>query len=64
MGVISDGSYNAPQDVVFSFPVTISNGKWSIVKDLKLDDFAKCMLEKTGKELLEERKEALAVIEA
>ena len=23
MGVISDGSYNAPKDVIFSFPVTV-----------------------------------------
>lgn len=27
MGVLSDGSYGAPKDVIFSFPVTIKNGK-------------------------------------
>ena len=32
MGVISDGSYDAPADVIFSFPVTIKNKKWSIVQ--------------------------------
>ncbi|RZC37720.1 Ldh 1 N domain containing protein [Asbolus verrucosus] len=64
MGVISDGSYGAPKDVVFSFPVSIKNGKWEIVQGLVTDDFAKELLDVTGKELLEERAEAIAVIEA
>ena len=64
MGVVSDGSYGTPKDVVFSFPVTISNKKWEIVKDLPTDDFAKKMLETTGKELEEERAEALTIIGA
>uniref|UniRef100_V5GL68 Malate dehydrogenase n=1 Tax=Anoplophora glabripennis TaxID=217634 RepID=V5GL68_ANOGL len=64
MGVISDGSYGAPKDVVFSFPVSIQNGKWQIAQGLLLDDFAKEMLATTGKELEEERAEATAVVEA
>jgi malate dehydrogenase len=32
MGVISDGSYGAPNDVIFSFPVTIDNKEWKIVQ--------------------------------
>lgn len=32
MGVLSDGSYGAPKDVFFSFPVTIKNKMWTIVK--------------------------------
>jgi len=32
MGVISDGSYNVPQGIIYSFPVTIKNKQWSIVK--------------------------------
>ncbi|KAF5308900.1 hypothetical protein FQR65_LT00600 [Abscondita terminalis] len=64
MGVISDGSYNTPKNVVYSFPVTIANGKWSIVQDLQIDDFFIEMLNATGKELEEERGEAFAVIQA
>jgi len=65
MGVISSGEYGAPKDVIFSFPVTISNGKeWKIVKDLPVSDFAKEKLSITGKELEEERQEALSVIGA
>merc|ERR1711935_380441 len=50
MGVFSDGSYNTPPGVMFSFPVTISNHQWSIVKGLTLSDFAKEKLAVTGKE--------------
>merc|ERR1719192_2660194 len=64
MGVFSDGSYNTPVGVMFSFPVTIKKGKWAIVKGLPLDDFAKEMLDITGKELCEEREEALEVCSA
>lgn len=32
MGVISDGSYGAPEGVVYSFPVTCADGKWTIVQ--------------------------------
>lgn len=31
MGVISDGSYGIPKDLLFSFPVEIQNKKWKIV---------------------------------
>lgn len=64
MGVYSDGSYGAPKDVIFSFPVTISKGTWTIVTGLPIDDFAKSMLTATGKELEEERAEAISIIEA
>jgi len=64
MGVFSDGSYDTPEGVMFSFPVNISDGKWSIVQGLDLSDFAKEKLALTGKELCEERDEAMAVCEA
>jgi hypothetical protein len=32
MGVLSDGSYGAPKDVIYSFPVTCKNGEWKIVQ--------------------------------
>jgi len=63
MGVISDGSYGAPADVIFSYPVSIKNKQWTIVQGLAIDDFSKGKIEQTGKELVEERQEALAVCE-
>lgn len=62
MGVMSDGSYCTPKDVVYSFPVEIYSGKWSIVKDFDISDFSRQMMEKTGKELEEEKSEAFAII--
>lgn len=61
MGVISDGSYGTPENVIFSFPVTCKNKEWTIVKGLPIDDFSKNKLEQTGQELTEEREEALSV---
>ena len=64
MGVFSDGSYGTPEGVMFSFPVKIQDRKWTIVQGLSMDDFAKEKLELTGKELCEEREEAMAVCSA
>jgi len=64
MGVFSDGSYDTPEGVMFSFPVTIKDKEWTIVKGLALDDFCKEKLRVTGEELCSERVEAIAVIGA
>jgi len=64
MGVFSDGSYGTPEGVMFSFPVVIADGKWTIVQGLDLSDFAKEKLSLTGKELCDERDEAMAVCQA
>lgn len=58
MAVPSDGSYGTPKDIVYSFPVTISNGEWSIVQGLTVSDFAKEKMRLTAEELLQERGEA------
>lgn len=64
MGVLSDGSYGIPKDIVFSFPVEIENKQWKIVQGLKVDDFARGKLDITTKELLEEKEEAMAICNA
>jgi malate dehydrogenase len=55
MGVVSDGSYNIPKGLVFSFPVTIKNGEWEIVQGLKFNDFGKEAIKTTREELGQER---------
>ena len=52
MAVYSRGEYGAPKDIIFSFPVKIENGEWSIVEGLKLSEFSKDKIALTGKELL------------
>ena len=58
MGLISDGSYDIEKGLVFSYPVQIKNGKATIVQGLKLDDWSREMLDKTQKELVEEKNDA------
>ncbi|XP_055684956.1 malate dehydrogenase, cytoplasmic [Lutzomyia longipalpis] len=64
MGVLSDGSYGAPKDVVFSFPCEVKDGKWRIVQGLTVEAFGKDKLAITGKELEEEKGEAVEVCSA
>lgn len=55
MAIESDGSYGVPKGLIFSFPVTVKNGKYSIVKDLPINPFYQGLLDKTIKELVDER---------
>jgi len=55
MGVVSDGSYGVPKGLVFSFPVTIQDGKWKIVQGLKFDEFGKKAIRVTTEELVQEK---------
>jgi len=56
MGVPSDGSYGIKEGVVFSYPVTIENGKYKIVQGLKISEESQKRLNVTHEELLSERK--------
>ena len=55
MGIPSDGSYGIPKDVMFGFPVTCENGKYTIVQGLSIDEFSQERINITLKELEEER---------
>ena len=55
MGVLSDGSYGIAKDLIYSFPVTVVDGKASIVKGLVIDEFSKQRLKDSEIELKEER---------
>ena len=55
MGIPSTGQYGSPEGVVFSYPVTVSNGVYSVVEGLELSAFDSEMIAATGTELLEER---------
>ncbi|GIV75138.1 malate dehydrogenase [Caldilinea sp.] len=55
MAIPSTGAYGAPEGVIFSYPVTIKDGQYTIVEGLKLSDFDRQMIQITGNELLEER---------
>jgi malate dehydrogenase len=55
MGVASDGSYDIPEGVVYSYPVTCKDGEYTIVQGLEIDEFSREMLDATNAELREER---------
>jgi malate dehydrogenase len=55
MAVASDGSYGIPEGVVYSYPVTTSNGSYEIVQGLEINEFSRARMTATHQELLEER---------
>jgi malate dehydrogenase len=55
MGIPSDGSYGIPQDVMYGMPVITTNGTYTLVRDLPIDDFSRERMNVTLKELEEER---------
>lgn len=55
MAILSDGSYGVEAGIIFSYPVTVTNGEVNIVHDLVIDDFSKAQLKATETELKEER---------
>ena len=55
MAVPSDGSYNIPAGVIYSYPVTVQQGEYRIVPGLAIDDFSRQRMDASYAELLEER---------
>ncbi len=55
MGIPSDGSYGIAPGVIYSYPVTCKDGKYSIVQGLEIDAFSRAKMDATHQELLEER---------
>lgn len=55
MGILSDGSYAIERDLIYSFPVTVTNGEVSIVKGLNINEFSMQQMRLTETELKEER---------
>jgi len=55
MGVYSDGSYGLEEGLIYSFPVTCSDGDWSIVQGVDVNDFSRAKMGATETELCEER---------
>ncbi|MDD1612867.1 MAG: malate dehydrogenase [Methylococcaceae bacterium] len=55
MGILSDGSYAIERDLMYSFPVTVTNGEISIVKGLDINEFSMQRMRLSETELKEER---------
>jgi len=55
MGIPSDGQYGIPKDIMFGFPVTTSNGEYTLVEGLPIDEFSRKCIDKTLAELQGEK---------
>jgi len=55
MAVPADGSYGIGAGVIYSYPVTLSNGDYRIVPGLAVDEFSRQRMDATYSELREER---------
>lgn len=55
MGIPSDGSYGIEEGLIYSFPVTVKDGDYSIVQGLEINEFSRQRMIDTENELKEER---------
>jgi len=55
MGVHSDGSYGIEEGLIYSYPVICTDGVYSIVNDLEINEFSRNLMSKTEVELKDER---------
>ena len=55
MAVVSTGTYNVADGIIYSFPCRCVEGQWSIVEDLEINEFSREKMKSTEKELSEER---------
>ena len=55
MAIVSDGSYDVPEGIISSFPVTCRDGEYSIVPDLDIDEYSRGKIDASTAELVDER---------
>jgi malate dehydrogenase len=55
MAIASDGSYGISEGIMYSYPVTINDGRYEIVQGLDIDEFSRAKMDATRQELEEER---------
>ncbi len=55
MAIPSDGSYDIEPGIIYSYPVTCSNGGYEIVQGLEISEFSRSRMDATEDELRQER---------
>jgi malate dehydrogenase len=53
--IVSDGSYDVPEGLISSFPVTSRDGRWEVVQGLEVSEFSRARIDASVQELTEER---------
>ena len=64
MAIPSQGEYNIPEGLIFSFPVTVANGQVTVVKGLDHNSFATEKIAATTAELVSERNTVQSLLQA
>lgn len=63
MAVYSNGEYDVPADLIYSYPVKIAkDGSYTIVSGLNIDTASRALMDATAKELKEEKEMAFEFI--
>ncbi len=62
MGILSRGEYGVAQEIVYSFPVTVSNGLVSVVEGLDISEGVREGMMASERELFEERESVRRLI--
>ena len=55
MGIPADGSYGIEPGIIYGYPCTCKDGKYTIVQGLEVNDFSRAKMDATANELREER---------
>ena len=55
LGVLSTGEYNISPDLMFSFPLTINGGTFTVIDNIDINDSLIALIKQTEEELLKER---------
>lgn len=55
LGVLSTGQYNISSDIMFSFPLTMNNGTYSIKENININDSLINLIKLSEEELIKER---------
>ena len=55
LGVLSTGEYNISPDLMFSFPLTINDGTYTVIDNIDINDSLIALIKQTEEELLKER---------
>jgi malate dehydrogenase len=63
MGIPSNGEYGIPNDLIFGMPVICSSGKYDVVDGLEINEFAKSKFSITLRELIEEQKNIINLLD-
>lgn len=64
LGVLSEGHFNLPDDMVYSMPVQFRDGNWKVYTQVDISEDAREILQQAASELIEEKHIAFGIPQA